>query len=80
LFTGGVFVGSISADDGPVHQRDHHDVYGGDGRQFTVTTAGPTPTLSVTGTLPSDVTFTDNGDGTGTLAVAPESATMAPIR
>ena len=36
---------------------------------FTVTTTGtPTPTLSVSGVLPADLTFTDNGDGTATLA------------
>ena len=36
---------------------------------FTVTTTGtPTPTLSVAGVLPADLTFTDNGDGTATLA------------
>jgi hypothetical protein len=36
---------------------------------FTVTSTGaPTPALTVTGTLPSSVTFTDNGDGTGTFA------------
>src|SRR5208282_4586897 len=36
---------------------------------FTVATSGlPIPALSEAGTLPSGVTFTDNGDGTGTLA------------
>lgn len=37
---------------------------------FTVSaTAAPAlPALSVSGTLPSGVTFTDNGDGTGTFA------------
>jgi hypothetical protein len=35
---------------------------------FTVTTAGnPAPAISETGTLPSGVTFTDNGNGTATL-------------
>jgi hypothetical protein len=39
---------------------------------FTVTTAGvPTPSLSETGSLPSGVTFSDNGNGTGTLAGIP---------
>jgi hypothetical protein len=41
---------------------------------FTVTTAGGYPTLPVlteTGALPSGVTFTDNGDGTATLAGTP---------
>ena len=38
---------------------------------FTVTTGAgtyPTAALSETGTLPSTITFTDNGNGTGTLA------------
>jgi hypothetical protein len=36
---------------------------------FTVTSTGsPTSTLTVTGALPSGVTFTDNGDGTGNFA------------
>lgn len=39
---------------------------------FTVTTAGaPTPALSYSGTLPSGISFTDNGDGTATLAGTP---------
>lgn len=36
---------------------------------FTVTTTGfPVPSIARSGTLPSGVTFTDNGNGTGTLA------------
>jgi hypothetical protein len=36
---------------------------------FTITTTGsPTPSLSEMGALPLGVTFTDNGDGTATLA------------
>jgi len=36
---------------------------------FTVTTTGyPTPSLSYTGTLPTGITFTDNGDGTASIA------------
>jgi hypothetical protein len=43
---------------------------------FTVTTAGtPTPTLSESGTLPSGVTFKDNGNGTATLAGTPTANT-----
>ena len=39
---------------------------------FTVTSTGlPTATLSETGALPTGVTFTDNGDGTATLAGTP---------
>jgi hypothetical protein len=43
---------------------------------FMVTTTGvPTPTLSETGGLPSGVSFTDNGDGTGTLGGTPGTGT-----
>ena len=39
---------------------------------FTVTTTGfPTAALSEVGSLPSGVTFVDNGDGTATLAGTP---------
>ena len=48
---------------------------------FSVTTTGnPKPTLSFTGTLPSSVTFTDNGDGTATISGTPTgSAANYPI-
>jgi hypothetical protein len=43
---------------------------------FTVSTAGlPTASVTETGPLPSGVTFTDNGDGTATLAGTPAAAT-----
>jgi hypothetical protein len=43
---------------------------------FTVTTTGvPTPALSESGPLPSGVTFTDNGNGTATLAGTPGAGT-----
>ena len=43
---------------------------------FTVTaTSIPTPSLSAVGTLPSGVTFTDNGDGTASLAGVPAPGT-----
>ncbi|MBX7218680.1 MAG: putative Ig domain-containing protein [Blastocatellia bacterium] len=43
---------------------------------FTVMTTGnPTPSLSSTGTLPSGVTFTDNGNGTATLGGTPAPGT-----
>ncbi len=39
---------------------------------FTITATGtPTPTLTHAGALPAGVTFTDNGDGTATLAGTP---------
>ncbi len=43
---------------------------------FTVTSTGnPTATLSETGSLPSGVSFVDNGDGTGTLSGTPAAGT-----
>jgi len=43
---------------------------------FTVTTTGsPTPSLTESGTLPSGVTFTNNGNGTATLSGTPASGT-----
>jgi|GEM_PF-5203940 len=43
---------------------------------FTVTTSGyPTPSLTESGTLPSGVTFTKNGNGTATLSGTPQAGT-----
>ena len=43
---------------------------------FTVTTTGsPTPSLTESGTLPSGVTFKDNGNGTATLSGTPAAGT-----
>ncbi|MFZ3266287.1 MAG: choice-of-anchor D domain-containing protein [Terriglobales bacterium] len=43
---------------------------------FTVTTTGsPTPTTSESGSLPSGVSFQDNGNGTGTLSGTPGAGT-----
>ncbi len=42
----------------------------------TVTTSGtPEPAMSESGALPTGVTFTDNGDGTATLAGTPDAGT-----
>jgi len=44
---------------------------------FTVTTSGtPAPSLTESGTLPSGVIFTDNGDGTATLSGTPAAGTV----
>jgi hypothetical protein len=44
----------------------------GESGSFEVTTVGyPVPSISETGTLPPGVTFTDNGNGTATLAGTP---------
>ena len=43
---------------------------------FTVTTSGiPTPSISESGTLPTGVTFADNGTGTATLSGTPAAGT-----
>jgi hypothetical protein len=43
---------------------------------FTVTATGtPTPSITETGALPSGVTFTNNGNGTATLAGTPAAGT-----
>ncbi|HMH52910.1 MAG TPA: putative Ig domain-containing protein [Candidatus Acidoferrum sp.] len=43
---------------------------------FTVTTTGfPPPSIAQGGTLPAGVTFTSNGDGTGTLSGTPAAGT-----
>ena len=52
---------------------DNVSVDSTDGGTFTATTNGyPTPVLS-TSPLPEGVSFTDNGDGSGTITVAPGS-------
>ncbi len=44
----------------------------GEFSSFTVTTSGfPNPTITEIGTLPSGITFVDNGDGTATLSGTP---------
>jgi|SRR5690242_9365717 len=48
----------------------------GTAASFTVTSTGtPTPSLTEAGTLPGGMTFTDNGDGTATLAGTPAAGT-----
>src|SRR5581483_8714007 len=47
---------------------------------FTVMTSGtPTPTLSEVGSLPAGVSFTDNGNGTATIAGSTKMAGSFPI-
>jgi LPXTG-site transpeptidase (sortase) family protein len=55
---------------------DHINFGEGSAGNLTITTSGyPTPTVSVSGTLPSGVTFTSHSDGTGTLAGTPAAGT-----
>src|SRR5205807_1215599 len=59
---------------------DHTTFTAGSLGSFTVTTTGyPAPSLSETGTLPDGVTFTDNGNGTATLAGTPTLAGSYPF-
>jgi hypothetical protein len=61
---------------------DHATFPFGSAGSFTVTTTAGYPTtttLTTTRTLPSGVTFTDNGDGTATLAGTPTAAGAFPL-
>jgi hypothetical protein len=47
---------------------------------FTVNTTGTLPmTLTETGSLPSPITFVDNGNGTATISGTPTGASVTPI-
>jgi hypothetical protein len=47
---------------------------------FTVTTTGsPTPSITEEGSLPTGVTFTDNGNGTATLSGTPSTGGTFPL-
>ena len=57
---------------------DHTTFTVGSAGSFTVTTTAGQPattTITETGALPSGVSFTDNGDGTATLAGTPAAGT-----
>ena len=61
---------------------DHATFTVGTAGSFTVTTTAGFPTattITKTGALPAGVTFTDNGDGTATLAGTPTAAGSFPI-
>jgi large repetitive protein len=70
---------TLFVDDSPViTSADHTTLTAGAAGSFTVTTTAGFPTttaISETGALPSGVTFTDNGDGTATLAGTPAAGT-----
>lgn len=66
LYTGGNLVGTAAPVITSVAQATFKI---GETVAVAVTSTGaPTPALSVTGTLPQGVAFTDNGDGTGTFS------------
>ena len=57
-----------------VHQSRDRDIPVGFAGSFTMTTDGvPPATFTLTGTLPPGLTFTDNGDGTATIAGTPSA-------
>ena len=60
---------------------DHATFTVGVADSFTVTTSPGVPaatTITKTGTLPAGVSFTDNGDGTATLAGTPDRGRVVP--
>jgi hypothetical protein len=70
-FAGGIFVGANAPTTLRITSANTTTFTAGSPGTFKVTTSGPTPTLTFRGALPPLVTFTDNGDGTGTLAGTP---------
>jgi hypothetical protein len=70
---------TLAVDESPtITSADHITFSVGAAGTFTITTTAGYPTttaLSKTGTLPSGVTFVDNGDGTATLSGTPAAAT-----
>ncbi|HVZ53335.1 MAG TPA: Ig-like domain repeat protein [Pseudolabrys sp.] len=57
-----------------INSADHATFLLSQSGSFTVTTtAYPTPAFSLTGALPSGVSFTDNADGTATISGTPDS-------
>ncbi|HEU5268572.1 MAG TPA: putative Ig domain-containing protein, partial [Jatrophihabitans sp.] len=70
---------TLFVDDSPViTSADHTTFTAGQAGSFAVTTTAGFPTttaLGETGSLPSGVTFIDNGDGTATLAGTPAAGT-----
>jgi hypothetical protein len=78
-FHGGVFVAAVrEPQTAPVFTSDDETTFQvGIAGTFDVTTTGGvgTVTLTFSGTLPGGVSFTDNGDGTATLAGTPDPGT-----
>jgi hypothetical protein len=70
----------LTVDEAPSFNSANSATFGiGAAGTFTVTTGHDYPaptTLTPSGTLPSGVTFTDNGDGTATLAGTPAAGTL----
>ncbi len=68
---------TLTVDQAPaITSANHASFTAGSAGTFSVTTSGtPSAALSETGTLPSGVTFVDNGNGTATLAGTPAAGT-----
>ena len=75
-FTGGVFV-ATTADPSGVRFTSPSEVTfeAGEAGSFTITTSGRVAPITQSGALPGGVTFTDNGDGTATLAGTADAGT-----
>ena len=75
-FTGGVFVATPSSARSRFTSANTTTFTAGTPGTFSVTTSnGASAVLSVGGTLPAGVTFTDHGNGTATLAGTPAAGT-----
>ena len=78
-FTGGVFIGSLPGVGAGLRftSASSTGFTVGSAGNFSITTAGGggAVTVTETGSLPGGVTFTDNGDGTATLAGTPAAGT-----
>ncbi len=66
---------TLTVDESPsITSANQGDLVAGTPGSFTVGTYGyPVPALSVSGTLPAGVTFSDNHDGTGTFSGSPSA-------
>lgn len=73
---------TLTVDEAPaITSQPSATLMGGVGDSVTVTTAGfPTPALTETGSLPTGVTFTDNGDGTATIAASAAAASVTTFK
>jgi hypothetical protein len=75
-FLGGVFVTTTAQRAGLRFTSDDEATFEvGVSGTFAITTAGPDAPITMTGTLPTGITFTDNGDGTASLDGTPAAGT-----
>jgi hypothetical protein len=76
-WSGPLLIGSAQGQPPSITSSNQSTLIVGLAGTFPVTTgvSFPTPSMAATGALPSGVTFTDNGDGTATLAGTPAAGT-----